>query len=90
MMESSFDCRKSRPRLQEKKKFKTKNQDLNIFLSPSRGVAQPKSLEGPELQLKQILIIYNLHKRICSIEKHHEKRKLEKYTEMCRDTPIFG
>ena len=34
-----------------KKKKKTRNQDpinLKIFLSPNRGVVQPKSLEGPE------------------------------------------
>ena len=41
----------SRPRLQEKKKKKIRDQDpidLKIFSSPSRGVVQPKSLEGPE------------------------------------------
>ena len=31
-----------------RKKFETKTQDLKIFLSPGRGVVQPKSLEGPE------------------------------------------
>ena len=47
------------------KKKKTRVQDpinLKIFLSPSRGVAQPKSLEGPEQQLKQMLISYNHYK----------------------------
>ena len=47
------------------RKKKTRDQDpinLKIFLSPSRSVAQPKSLEGPEQQLKQMLIIFNLYK----------------------------
>ena len=34
--------------LKKKKKSETKTQDLKIFLSSSRGVVQPKSLEGPE------------------------------------------
>ena len=31
-----------------KKKIETTTQNLKIFLSPSRGVEQPKNLEGPE------------------------------------------
>ena len=50
----------------KKKKKKIPDQDpiinLKISVSLSKGVVQPKSLEGPELQLKQILIIYNLYK----------------------------
>ena len=50
---------------------------------------QPKTLEGPEKQLKQMLIT-NFVKAVFSIEAYHEKMKSEKDIKICRHTPIFG